>query len=770
MCAPISIAHHIERVSSGPCRELPMKILHVIAYASVTYAITGLLIVFGLSGEMAIAADIGIAQGATLATFYALSANARTVILSRQESAEAILFSRVILVLPIAGLCYFLSVYLASAEPWIALAIIVRRSIEWINEVHLTDAEQRGEQDEGVRFFLPLQILLFVLVLVDLRFLYVWAMAPLIYSLGFVRTRLRVHRLTSLIPHFGSTTVMGASLYAFRLMILLIVGKDVAGALFSAFGIGSFIGTFFANIIGPSLLARGGRLSRPVIFFLWAWSAAGVVLLLIPSFYWHAVGLSVMGGAIMVVAQSARIRLLKSHDVVGPDLISHLLLLFCVPYAFFQWGQNGMAALYLVNAGLLYVFYRGAELKSFQNTTTTWVIGVGLLFPLFFQLSGAIYSSSLPMVDSGGQLKVVPIPVSVLACYSGILAFGAYRKAYAGMLLIGAMLLLMIVSSSVTAFDIALERRKLILLIQFLLPAAGLVLGQMVNDEKTILKAFLYVLASVVPLQLIATWAQHHILLTHDLYIFSVYSHFQYVPLIFVSAFAMALTYFWDSHRRLLFILGPLMGIYVAAGNSMLAMGGLIIFVTAFAAYRYRKTHALPVIVFAMATVLSFVVYFNSSKYLYVGKYDDIVYSVKVPKNVRDRFMDWSLYSQGIVESGATVAFGHADPMSREITTSAHNYYLDLIYNFGAISSLPILVLLGYTLLLLWRCRRKLDEAAWWTAAIVLYLLIIDNNLKVTLRQPYPGIITFFLWGLLIQQLSKISSAKGGAASAAGPR
>jgi hypothetical protein len=751
--------------------EPQMKILHVIAYASVTYAITGLLIVFGLLGEMAIAADVGIAQGATLATFYALSANARTVILSRQESAEAILFSRVVLVLPLAALCYFLSVYLANAEPWIALAIIVRRSIEWINEVHLTDAEQRGEHEKNVRFFLSLQILLFVLVLIDLRFLYVWAIAPLFYSVGFVRARLRVHRLTSLIPHFGSTTVIGTSLYAFRLLILLIVGKDIAGALFSAFGIGSFIGTFFANIIGPSLLAKGENLSKQIVLFLWAWSAAGLGLLLVPSFYWHAVGLSVIGGAIMVVAQCARIRLLKSQDVVGPDLISHLLLLFCVPYAFFQWGQNGMAALYLVNAGLLYVFYRGAELKSFQNTTTTWVIGAALLFPLFFQLSGAIYNSgTLPMVDSGGQLKAVPIPVSVLACYGGILAFGAYRKAYAGMLLIGAMLLLMIVSSSVTAFDIALERRKLILLIQFLLPAAGLVLGQMVRDEKTILKAFLYVLAAVVPLQLIATWAQHRILLTHDLYIFSIYSHFQYVPLIFVSAFAMALAYLWDSHRRLLFILGPLMGMYVAAGNSMLAMGALIMFVTAFATYKYRKTRALPVIVFAMATVLSFVVYFNSSKYLYVGKYDDVVESAMVPKNVRDRFMDWSLYSQGIVESGKTVAFGHADPISREVTTSAHNYYLDLIYNFGALSSLPILVLIGYTLSLLWRRRKKLDEAVWWTAAIVLFLVIIDNNLKVTLRQPYPGIVTFFLWGLLVQQLLKINSAKDEAATEPGLR
>ena len=91
--------------------------------------------------------------------------------------------------------------------------------------------------------------------------------------------------------------------------------------------------------------------------------------------------------------------------------------------------------------------------------------------------------------------------------------------------------------------------------------------------------------------------------------------------------------------------------------------------------------------------------------------------------------------------------------MSREVTTSAHNYYLDLIYNFGAISALPIFALLAYTLFLIWRRRAALSETAGWTAAIVLFLVLIDNNLKVSLRQPYPGILTFFLWGLLIQQL-----------------
>jgi len=31
--------------------------------------------------------------------------------------------------------------------------------------------------------------------------------------------------------------------------------------------------------------------------------------------------------------------------------------------------------------------------------------------------------------------------------------------------------------------------------------------------------------------------------------------------------------------------------------------------------------------------------------------------------------------------------------------------------------------------------------------------VLIDNSLKVGFRQPYPGIIMFFLWGVLLNRL-----------------
>ena len=93
--------------------------------------------------------------------------------------------------------------------------------------------------------------------------------------------------------------------------------------------------------------------------------------------------------------------------------------------------------------------------------------------------------------------------------------------------------------------------------------------------------------------------------------------------------------------------------------------------------------------------------------------------------------------------------------MPRDVRTSAHNFYLDFAYNFGVVALLPLAGLMFYTGVLLRRHRKTVmaEEGLLVHAAILLFLLVIECNLKVTLRQPYPGIAVYFLWGLLLSRL-----------------
>ena len=119
-----------------------------------------------------------------------------------------------------------------------------------------------------------------------------------------------------------------------------------------------------------------------------------------------------------------------------------------------------------------------------------------------------------------------------------------------------------------------------------------------------------------------------------------------------------------------------------------------------------------------------------------------------------------------MIGSFKALLFGHPKPLEREQRSSAHNFYIDFAYSFGVLALLPVLALIAYTATLLWRCRKAVwaSESLLALALVVALLVLVESNLKVSLRQPYPGIAIFFLWGLLLARLREPAGAPQGAA------
>ena len=97
----------------------------------------------------------------------------------------------------------------------------------------------------------------------------------------------------------------------------------------------------------------------------------------------------------------------------------------------------------------------------------------------------------------------------------------------------------------------------------------------------------------------------------------------------------------------------------------------------------------------------------------------------------------------------------------RKINFEPHNYYIDMVYNFGILSLIPIIILSAYTfsqMLNFYKIRRRVnsrDLATVFTLFfIVCFFIFVDNNLKVSLKQPYSGIFIFFIWGKLLSNLN----------------
>lgn len=417
-------------------------------------------------------------------------------------------------------------------------------------------------------------------------------------------------------------------------------------------------------------------------------------------------------------------------------------------------------------------------MPSRNNHLTLWLIAIALLFPLFFQLSGGIYYNAEAITDSGGLVSKLPLPISIIACLLGTLALARnYRQALPAAAFIGSFAALMLVSLLFAGVDQPVQPRKELIALQFLLPTVGLVLGQLVPDEEDIIpRAFMWVLLLLVPVQILAGWWQKTLTLTHNLYLFSIYQHFQFVPVIFVAAFCFVMVHLWDKHRAALRFLTVVMGIYAIASASFLAIGLYSAFVIVFfmrRMWQLKTGRLIGFILFGAGVVAAGLVislYYGLAEKntaiigdggQYLGKFQTLA-NGKMPINVEQRLGDWKLYRDGISESNRTMLLGHVEPLPRKVKTSAHNWYLDFVYNFGLLPLVPLLALMVFTARLLLRSRKTLPGRTWWLAALVAFMVLVDSNFKVTLRQPYPGIFAYFIWGLLLTRLRFHAPAERG--------
>jgi O-antigen ligase len=779
-----------------------------LAYLALGSALTVLLIVAGLAGEATLAAEMAVVQGALLATFYAFSANARSLILQGHDAltAEGLLAKRVLALPLLAAAGYLLCVHAAGVPASLALALIARRCCEWLAEVRLCEIEVAGDRRAARRTFaVQAAITLATAALLlsprtRLAALAVFAVSPLFTALprwprDAFRPAALLATLRGATPHLGSTAIDGISTYVQRLVVFLVAGREMAGLLFTAFVLGSFVASLFANIVGPSLALQRARDAQPrrrraVWLAALALAAIGAALLAAgqpdwggkPGWFWLALGFSFIGAALMIVAQTIRLRLFderRAEVLFGPDVLRNLTAIVAAPALYFLVSPPALGALYLVTALLTLVFYwsaRQGELLGAGRAGAALQVALAaaLLFPLFFLLSGRVYHVRTPLLDSAGTLLTVPLPLSLAACFAGIMLLARYRQAA---LTLGAIFFLFIgmvfTSAAISQGDVASESRKLVLLFQFLLPAFALVLGQMFGALRPAATAFAIVLAVLVPAQLLRSLGHPGEELRHDLWLFSVYQHLQYVPPVVVCAWLVAVFALWEERRArwLLVALAPLVALYASRSYATLAIAlavgsGLLVFLA-----RPRERAAQLCVLLVFAAVAGFL-YANRDAYPLRAKFDtsgeDTAHRLKqapsvevsraaieaVPGPMQARLAYWTLYARGIGESAKAALLGHPRAIERSVAPSAHNYYLDFVYNFGVLAFAPLAWLIGFTALLLWRQRHRLRTSPLLgLAAAVAFALCIDSMFKVPLRQPYTGVFFFFLWGLLLAQL-----------------
>lgn len=768
------------------------------AFMANTFAMMLVMIGLSLFGRPELAAEFGLIHGATVALFYSFSGNARSLILAeaREVGAAEVLRLRLLLLLPLAAVAWLLCIGVSDSGWLFMLLLVLRRAVEWLAEIFLSEQELHHRAGGALRFLLIQGALSISLLLVLLRdgpeveaFTLVWALSPLFGCMSLELLRRAMDRplawrvlLPRLLPHVGSTAVIGVSVYVFRLFILLLAGKEVAGDLFSAFALGGILGAVFSQALGPTMIrheqggAAQGRLYRLFHFVLFALLLLGVVLAavawLLPHWldwthktqlFWLAVGFSLVGGAVMVLAQRIRLRIIQSEaggDVFGSDMLANLLLVASIPLIF-QWlGLECLVVLYLLGALLSLAFYaseRGGLLGSvvapgLSERAMLTLLMVLIMWPLLFQLVGLATDTA-----GGGGLASWPLPLSVLFCGLGVLLLGGYSRVRTTLLMAFCIFLGMLLSYLLGGEAVGAQGGdKLMRLVHYALPVLVLILGQQFGRRPqaiacVALACLIVVLTLVPPLLWEVWWRAGPVHAAAS----AINPHLQLVSVLFVVFFWVSV--FALSERLalvcLLLALAPAVSLLAVLSQSSLAMGLMLLAGLAFVFRFLCLRRAAFVGALGLALLAGSVLGYSQIKEQTYGL-SQASSNAETAMESAQRIRQQGSSLSGMIAAPESLWFG----LPAAGQSGVHSYYIDIFYGFGVLGLLPLLLSMGYTATAIltsrgWH-RGRLDVLG-LAGVVSFFFWLLGSSPGVGLRLPHLEIMMFFFWGLLLAGLQR---------------
>jgi len=291
--------------------------------------------------------------------------------------------------LPAAVAVFYLTRSTIEVPAYLVVGLTLRKCSEWVVELQLANKEKRNDFLFAFRYIQINTLGFFAIIatiLVPSWFdsfsiaLYVWAVLPVVFLRSYVRSinglkQFKVDFMP-LMPHLGSSTIIGVSMYVFRILIVILIGKSLAGQMFTAYAIGGVVSTLYTFALGPSLVREEGSgkikaLFVPVIICILVGLLVVSSTLLFdlnlysPKFL-LAIGFSLIGGGVMLIAQQQRLYLLqlRKKDVFVPDALANILLIASIPFAYFLFGAPSVVLFYLWAATLHLLFYVPLAYKS----------------------------------------------------------------------------------------------------------------------------------------------------------------------------------------------------------------------------------------------------------------------------------------------------------------------------------------------------------------------------------------------------------------------
>lgn len=190
-------------------------------------------------------------------------------------------------------------------------------------------------------------------------------------------------------PLFSSFSMVFSGIF-WRFSIYYLFEKSVAGLLFTAFTLGSFSGTLFNLILGPSYVNTNIRLSKKIKFFIfivfvfilfinvtiyfnleYIYQLFQDYIFKLDKLFFIATMYSILGSFFMTYAMYQRHKMIfhqdRGQNVFINDFIYNLIISALLPLLYWLNNIDGIAYLYLISSLIAVIVYKRLTNKSYKK-------------------------------------------------------------------------------------------------------------------------------------------------------------------------------------------------------------------------------------------------------------------------------------------------------------------------------------------------------------------------------------------------------------------
>ncbi len=750
-----------------------------------------LLYIFNLNQ---LVTEVAVFGSFTILVCQIFSSNSRSLIFSKKNLQPTdVILQRFVFIFPILIFSLIFIYIYKFSDISLITSVLFLIIAQWIYEIILSSKEVKSKKIDYKHlcfYFVALLTIVISLYYKNLFFIKIAINVLSLYLffeiykyLNSIKFNIKINTLdlkswfaSFLFSSFGSSLAISASNFFFRFFVVILNNVEISSVLIIGFMFGSLPISLFTNIFGPSIIREKIKFQSLIKKFNFIFILVLFVILyfifnylvninsqvyLNSELLLFTIGLSFLGFYPMILGLYKRqffIQRSLKENFFYLDMVYSVAVITVIPAIYVLSNTNYFAFSFLITSILSFIIYFFS--KNMVKKNFIKILVFLLPIPLFLSFFNGLKKFEISIfstadIDMINHIYSLPFPISILVV--PLLTLVLFSTIRFRIYTIYFFVFSFIISISSILFTQRLTFLNSLNLIQFYLPMAAIICGEIIGKLKDyrdfFFRVIFFISLTVIGLDIFSQVIPKQTLEIFLLSNFQIFSDFQYSIFPLIIALLFFLNNYYKKINRINFQLILIIFIlftYIIINEWFSLTLFLIIF---FVTISFQNQFHFKKVVFSI-----FLIFLVS--FFLLLKFDELLnFTEKLfYYSAEYRYQSYVIFLEEIFKNFKNFFLGsNVNNLIYLEVPGIFNYYLDFIYNFGFLSLLPIIALIYITIKYSFDSKNKINFNFENTLffSLFLYMTFIDSNLQVAFKQPYAGVILYFYWGLYISKILK---------------